>query len=212
MSNEVTSNETEQDRLLREINDPNTSHERRRDIGDQLSKLGDYRAGVGVRGEDGTPDIEWLLVAPGGKLIIDNLTYTVQPFYIAKYPITYIQYEAFVTASDGFDNPEWWKGMPKEYQKQELREQYTASWNNPRDGVSWYQSVAFARWLNHRLSGQELPAPRGISGPALKIGQNVQVRLSLEWEWQWAAQGGNQQREYPWGNGKRATLTQTKRT
>lgn len=190
--------ETEQERLLRELDTPNTNHQRRRDIGDRLSIIGDPRPDVGVK-EDGTPDIVWLPVTPGGKIKIEDETFNVQPFYIAKYLITYAQYEVFVRAVDGFNNPEWWQGMPKEYQRQKLADQNIKTWNSPRDRVSWYQSVAFARWLDRRLQGWQLPAPDGKGRQPFVIGQNAQVRLPFEWEWQWAAQGGNQQREYPWG-------------
>ena len=40
---------------------------------------------------------------------------TVEPFYIAKYRVTYAQYQAFVEAEDGFHNLTWWQGMPPEY-------------------------------------------------------------------------------------------------
>jgi hypothetical protein len=189
---------TEQERLLHELDDLNTTHERRRDIGDRLSIIGDTRPGVGVRA-DGTPDIVWLPVAPGGAMVIERQTFSVQPFYIAKYQITYAQYEAFVQATDGFNNPEWWTAMPVEYQRQQLEEQRSKSLNNPRDSVSWYQGMAFTNWLKYRLHGLELVFPEEFFARRLVVGENAEVRLPLEWEWQWAAQGGGQQREYPWG-------------
>lgn len=206
--------ETEQEHLLCEINDLNTSHERRRAIGQRLNQIGDLRPGV-VVDQHTTPELLWLPVAPGGELLIKKQRFNVAPFYIAKYPITYAQYQAFVRAPDGYNNLEWWQAMPKEYQPQKLTEQNNQEWNSPRDMVSWYQSVTFAGWLDHRLNGLELPAPGGI-GSALKVGQNAQVRLPLEWEWQWAAQGGEVQREFPWGvwkegyaNSREAGLGQT---
>ena len=197
--NPVREPKVEQEKIFREIDESNTSHQRRLEIGDYLSKLGDSRPGVGLR-EDGLPDIAWLPVAPGGQITLENETFTVAPFYIAKYLVTFAQYEAFVRAADGFNNPKWWRGMPQNYQSQRLGEQRTKSWNNPRDTISWYQSVAFGRWLNSRLQGLQFPATRNPSGTTLIIGQNAQVRLPTEWEWQWAAQGGNQQREYSWGD------------
>jgi len=188
---------SERDRLLAELDNLKTNHERRRDIGDRLSIIGDTRPGVGV-GNSGMPEIVWLPVAEGGKITIEKETFNVQPFYISKYLITYAQFEAFVKAGDGFDNPQWWAGMLQEYQQQKLGNQRTKSKNNPRDSVSWYQSVAFTRWLNHRMKGWQSPSPDGSGTPWI-IGQNAQVRLPLEWEWQCAAQGGSQQREYPWG-------------
>jgi hypothetical protein len=201
--------ETKQERLLRELDDPRTTHERRRDIGDLLGQLGDPRQGVGVDA-NGVPDIAWLPVVSGGKLVLAGQTFIVRPFYIAKYLITYTQYEAFVQAKDGFNNSEWWRDMPKEYQRQKLREQRTKSPSNPRDTISWYQSVAFGRWLNYRLQGGSLPEPGAPDGAGLIIGKNAEVRLPTEWEWQWAAQGGNQQRKYPWGNDWQAGYANTR--
>lgn len=28
-----------------------------------------------------------------------------------KYPVTYVQYRAFVEAPDGYRNPAWWQGL-----------------------------------------------------------------------------------------------------
>ena len=190
--------ESEREMMLREIADLSISHTRRLQIGDRLSEIGDTRRGVSVR-EDGLPDIAWLPVYPGGTLAIKEQIFEVAPFYIAQYQVTFAQYEAFVKAADGYQNAEWWQGFPKEYQQpQKLNEQYHKGLNMPRDKVSWYQSVAFGRWLNKRMRGGQLPNPSG-SGNPLIVGNNAQVRLPTEWEWQWAAQGGSQQRAYPWG-------------
>lgn len=206
--------EPEQERLLRELEAlPRTaeSHGRRRDIGDRLGVIGDPRSGVGVK--DGIPDMEWLPVTPGGEIMIANETLTVKPFYIAKYQVTYAQYQAFVDAEDGFHNPQWWRGIPLQHEKRlPVMPQFIKSLNNPRDNISWYQAVAFARWLNERYQARGLlPEPlvwgaaqtgvmqRLLGGSKGAEVEKWQIRLPTEWEWQWAAQNGHEQREYPWG-------------
>ena len=197
--------------LLQELLYETTTHQRRLQIGLQLEKMGDPRPGIGL--EDGLPDIAWLPVAPGGRVKItrkwepespdevERVThiqyFQVTPFYIAKHLVTYAQYQAFVQAEDGFNNPVWWQDMPEAYQCQNLPRQHTLHLNNPRDSLSWYQSVAFARWLNYKLQGFALPHPSGEG--KLRVGYNAQVRLPAEWEWQWAAQNGAEARSYPWG-------------
>jgi len=200
--------------LFQELKSESTSHQRRLQIGLKLENMGDPRPGIGVK--YGLPDIAWQSVAPGGKVRItrkwepespgeEERTTHIQyfeviPFYIARHLVTYTQYQAFVEAEDGFNNPAWWQGMPEDYQPQQLAEQRTKQFNNPRDGLSWYQSTAFARWLNHRMKGFGLPNHGGEG--ILKVGYNAQVRLPTEWEWQWAAQNGSEERRYPWGEKK----------
>jgi formylglycine-generating enzyme required for sulfatase activity len=111
--------------------------------------------------------------------------------------VTYPQFQAFIEADDGFDDDRWWVDMPDDYKKQKMKDQRTKTANAPRDSVSWYQCVAFARWLNHRLQGLEVSHPDGV----LRVGDNAEIRLPTEWEWQWAAQGGAEAREYPWEGG-----------
>jgi hypothetical protein len=164
--------EPEQARLLRELQDllPTPDmHGRRLTLGNRLTEIGDTRHGVGVK--DGVPEMDWLPVTPGGEIEIGGKSFTVQPFYIAKYLITYPQYQAFVSAEDGFKNPAWWEGMPEKYQRQEMANQRTKMSNAPRDSLSWYQSVAFARWLDAKYRELGLfdqfealtpnPSPRG---------------------------------------------------
>ncbi|MEO1646312.1 MAG: SUMF1/EgtB/PvdO family nonheme iron enzyme, partial [Chloroflexota bacterium] len=126
--------EPEQERLYRELeNLPKdaTSHERRRDIGDRLAVIGDTREGVGLR-DDGLPDMAWIPITEGGEVTIEyggsrfsggdkenkSTTFEIKPFYIAKYQVTYAQYQAFADAD--YDNPQWWEGFPEDYRPQKL--------------------------------------------------------------------------------------------
>lgn len=197
------------------------------EIGDRLGIIGDPRPGVGV--VDDIPDMLWLPVEGSkgrfrnvGKFKFEFGEFAVPSFFIAQYLTTYVQYQTFVEADDGYHNPDWWRDIPEKYQRQELSHQRTQSPNNPRDRISWYQSVAFTRWLNHRLTGLVIPNPQslnireGVSVSELfsgkyssagspqeagwVIGLNAEIRLPTEWEWQWASQNGAEARQYPWGN------------
>jgi len=195
--------EPEQKRLLRELEtlaQTADSHERRRDIGDRLAVIGDTRPGVGMR-DDGLPDMLWLPIVEGGEITIEyggsrfggsdkekkTQTFEVKPFYISKYLVTYAQYQAF--AESDYDNPTWWEGFPEKYQPQALGGARTKIANAPRDSISWYQSVAFSRWLDAQLRRANLLPD-----------ESMQVRLPTEWEWQWVAQNGTKGWDYPWGD------------
>ncbi len=102
----------------------------------------------------------------------------ISSFFMAKYEITYEQFQVFIDAEDGFYNDKWWRGLAKR-ESQPGDQYFTHAENLPRDNVSWYDAVAFCRWLSS------------------KIGYGV--RLPTEWEWQWAAQGPDGW-AYPWGN------------
>jgi formylglycine-generating enzyme required for sulfatase activity len=167
----------EAERLLEEIDNAATSHQRRASVGDRLADIGDPRPGVGLN-SDGVPEFVWLLV-PGGEVPLegDAGTFTVQPFAISKYPVTWAQYCSFLQAEDGYRNERWWQGLA-EHQAQP-GEQYRQQDNHPAENVSWYDAVAFCRWLSARFG--------------------YEVRLPTEWEWQQAATSGDPAREYPWG-------------
>ncbi len=106
--------------------------------------------------------------------------------------MTYLQYQAFLDDSDGFERDEWWAGLTKDYRKQEMREQRFKFANHPRDYVSWYQAITFCRWLSEKLG--------------------YDIRLPTEWEWQQAATGGDPNNAYPWGpdwDGSRANTLES---
>lgn len=113
--------ETEEIRsMLWELERSATPHRRRVEIGKRLDALRDPRRGVGVNG-GGTPDIAWCPV-PGGDVtieihadpsdpnskVVNRMSQAVEPFHIARYPITVAQYRAFLYASDGWRDPAWW--------------------------------------------------------------------------------------------------------
>lgn len=199
-------------RLLKELEELETTAEtegRRRDIGDRLSVIGDPRDGVGVK--YGKPAMLWLpVVGSGGAeisfpetkhFIVNDASswgqFTITDFFISKYLTTYKQYQAFVDAEDGYSNNEWWHDFSEKHQLQELSAQRTKSDNNPRDSISWYQSVAFGRWMTAKYENLELEHP---SGAILRVGDNAQIRIPTEWEWQWVAMNGKDEHPYPWGN------------
>jgi len=210
--------ESEQARLLREIAKIETTHKRRRWIGERLATIGDGRSGIGLE-EHGLPQIDWLPVTSGGDIKIEGKHFTVKPFYVAKYLITYPQFQAFLDAPDGFNDDRWWAGMPDTYKKQDMSTAVAQYDNYPRDSVSWYQCVAYSRWMDakYREYGlfERLPpltpnssptqAGRGESSPShlgegFRVRSNEwQIRLPTEWEWQWMAQNGTEAREYAWG-------------
>jgi len=137
---------------------------------------GDTRPGVGVH-EDGLPDFVWCEIPSGEFIYQENEKRTLPTYYVAQYPVTMIQYQGFLDAPDGFCNDAWWEGLAK--RQPTSGEQNFRYANHPRERVSWYDSVAFSRWLSTKLG--------------------YEVRLPTEEEWEKAARGTDG-RFYPWGN------------
>lgn len=120
----------------------------------------------------------------GGYMPKGGQTFGVPAFAIAKYPITNTQYAKFVEAG-GYTVREYWTDAGWQWREQDkLSEPESwrdAKWNGadyPVVGVSWYEALAFCRWLCS-VTGER-------------------VLLPTEQQWQRAAQG-NDGRTYPWG-------------
>lgn len=131
------------------------------------------------------PLLKWCVV-PQGETEIEGALYYVAPFRIGQYPVTCAQFQAFVDASDGFANDEWWEGLAK--REDQPGQQWWPVDDHPCENVSWYDAVAFCRWLGAKFG--------------------YVVRLPTEWEWQWAAQGSDG-RNFPWGNEFETTRANT---
>lgn len=175
------------DEMVARLSRRTTTHQRRAGIGLWLAETTDPRPGVGL-GPDDLPDLVWCSV-PAGEVVISDLPtpFAVEPFHIAKYPITWAQYRIFLEAPDGFIDPQWWDGL-------KLRPEYERAAipidNHPAQEVSWYDAMAYCRWLSDRLG--------------------YAVRLPAEWEWQQAATGGKERRIYPWGQRWSSTSANTR--
>ena len=103
-----------QEVLIKQLEQDSLAHDRRALIGRLLAEFGDPRPGVGLR-LDGLPHIEWVDIERG-KVKLEEVEkgFDVKRFRIAKYPVTNLQFQAFIDAEDGYRNQEWWKGIEAE--------------------------------------------------------------------------------------------------
>ena len=128
---------------------------------------------------------------PGGRGTMatneSNVTLSIpaQTYWMAKYPVTNVQYAVFIEAG-GYTTQRWWtaQGWKKRQTEDWKQPRYWTdeTWNGadqPVVGVSWYEAVAFCRWLSE-MTGEK-------------------IMLPTEAQWQYAAQGDDG-RAFPWGN------------
>ncbi len=159
-------------------------------------RFGPKDAGKGLR-QDGLPDIAWVDV-PAGPFIMGSddpsfgatarRTVTLPAFKISKYETTQAQWQAFTSAADGYGNADWWNEPTKLANRDEQPGEPTSPGADlPAQSVSWYDAVAFTRWLTARLR----------AAGDLQAGE--EIRLPTEAEWEKAARGKD-----PWGNGYKA--------
>lgn len=141
--------------------------EARAAIGRWLGALDlDHRPGTGLR-PDGVPDIDWVRIGD---------------FEIGRYLVTNRQWQAFID-DEGYQDGRWWDGLAKRMRPQSAR------WSEPtapRETVSWYEAMAYGRWLSAKL--------------------NQRVTLPTEQQWEWAARGVTG-RQYAWGDDWISDLT-----
>jgi formylglycine-generating enzyme required for sulfatase activity len=142
------------------------------------------------------PDIDWCEV-PAGEFIMGegkqqhtlNLPYS---YKAAKYPITNAQYELFVE-DKGYTTQRYWTAAGWEWKGKRMgpRQPWGEPFNLPNHpvvGVSWYESVAYCRWLTEVLRD------------CGELAEGWLIRLPTEAEWEKAARGTDG-RTYPWGEG-----------
>jgi hypothetical protein len=145
----------------------------------------DDRPGTGLTAA-GLPDVDWVVIDdPRPFIYQQGMHPALPPFAIARYPVTNRQWQAFVDGG-GYTGDRWWKGLA------EQPEPLGPWWSEPtapRETVSWYEAMAYCRWLSDRL-GRE-------------------VSLPAEQQWERAARGRNGQL-FPWGESYRAGMANTK--
>jgi formylglycine-generating enzyme required for sulfatase activity len=160
----------------------------------------DNRRGVGV--VDGLPDIDWVTI-PGGEFIYGEgqtgEKLFLPAFSIARYPITYVQFQCFAADPAVYGDPRWWEGLAADEDDKRLRDQGFKYANHPRESVNWYQAIAFCRWLSFQLWAV---GTRHVVSAADYDPMNPLtwlVRLPTEQEWEKAARGPTGL-IYPYGN------------
>jgi hypothetical protein len=216
------------------LEDPRVSPQSRLEIGNTLAEWGDPRKGVGnttitVGTHNGVsvqveiPDIDWVTI-PAGQFIYgddnkkkdhpsypqpaDRKVLTLPAFQISRYPVTYRQFQAFINDPEGFYDRRWWEGLtiPNGHNSAPGNQQFKV-WNHPRENVSWYDAIAFCRWLSWRLSESPIGTSNGMSDAAsgkwptydAMKPSTWRVRLPTEFEWERVARGTNGL-IYPYGN------------
>jgi formylglycine-generating enzyme required for sulfatase activity len=120
---------------------------------------------------------------------------TLDEYAIARYPITNAEFERFIE-DGGYTQRDYWTDAGW---KQKEKENWTQPryWDDdtlndpsqPVVGVSWYEALAYCRWLSEK-SGKP-------------------YRLPTEAEWEKAARGTDGRR-YPWGDAWDASLCNNK--
>ncbi len=170
--------------------------------------------GRGAGGEGGVrtlPDIDWVEIPGGPFLYQDDKTRTEPTFYIARYPITYAQFQTFVDDPHGFANPRWWEGLAAdEAHKRAPGAQAFRFDNHPRERVSWYDAVAFCRWLTAIAHAHPHLWPEAWQARPERA--KCEITLPTEWQWEKTARGpstssglrpgtgARRGREYPYGD------------
>jgi len=110
----------------------------------------------------------------------------VETFAISIHPVTVAHYQAFIAAG-GYENIGYWTGSGRLWLAAN-RGNEPAYWDEDRwagnaclpvVGVSWFEAVAFCRWLS------------------VVLGRECRLPTEVEWE---KAAGGGQNRIYPWGD------------
>jgi formylglycine-generating enzyme required for sulfatase activity len=110
------------------------------------------------------------------------------PFAVSSFLVTNEQFSAFEEADrqayqTGNPRP-WWLGLPA--QEANMTKLTTALYNYPRDTVSYWQGLAFCRWLTRWMR------ERGD----LETNEAVDLPSDFEWEIATRCEG----KLYPWGH------------
>jgi formylglycine-generating enzyme required for sulfatase activity len=131
-------------------------------------------------------------------------------YYISRYPVTQAQFQAFVD-DGGYQEESFWPEAKAagiwQVGKVEGRsgaKSYGGFFdilNHPVVGVTWYEALAYCRWLTKRLRAwDDMPEPlKTLLGTGGESGKRCSIALPNEPEWEKAARGAKDDRTHPWG-------------
>ena len=183
---------------------------------DVLAKLGDPRTGV-------TTDFVFCEI-PAGKFLMGSnkkddkhayddeepqFEYNIKHnYFVSRYPVTNAQFDLFVNDPQGYANERWYTDAGREWRnkvKQDRPPKQGGAFdlpNHPVVNVTWYEAVAFTRWLTNKLREEKAGLNVWENDKIREVSVDFtrcEVRLPSEAEWEKAARGEKGLR-YPWGN------------
>lgn len=182
----------------------------RAETGRILAQLGDPREEVM------TIDKMTFCRIPAGEFIMgegeDQNKVTLPEYFISQYAITNAQFDHFVKAECYKQEKYWTEAKQNRYWSEAG---FKGRWDNepriaqvnsgfpfthvnhPVVNVTWYEALAFTRWLNEQI--QQVGQFHVFNEKSLELFRNKwQVTLPNEAEWEKAARGTDG-RTYPWG-------------
>lgn len=109
-----------------------------------------------------------------------------RPFHIAKYEVTFEEYERFLNDTVGHKKPkeEWGRGK------------------QPVMGVDWNDALAYCNWLSEKEGLAPCYTGKGILTRCDFAANGY--RLPTEAEWEYAARGGNKSKGYQYAGSDKA--------
>jgi formylglycine-generating enzyme required for sulfatase activity len=145
-------------------------------------------AAANVLGELGDPRPGEMAAIPAGEFLMgegsEQHSLALSAYRIGRYPVTNLEYRRFIDAG-GYHNKSWWTAagwLEIGEKKSEPRFWRDGRFNKPNQpviGLSWYECVAYCRWLTAETGRL--------------------WRLPTEAEWEKGARGTDG-RLFPWGD------------
>jgi len=200
------------DRLLEIMRDDRTVGPTVRvEAGDTLARLGDPRftAHAAYLPDE---DLLGFIEVPAGRFKMgegsEEHEVTLATYYIARYPVTNDQFRAFVGVggyqdekywTEGHEAGVWRDGFAKcDWDETPRRGAYDFGEpfnlaNHPVVGVTWYEAVAYCKWLSERLQDWDQGLARALRA------EKLHITLPSEAQWEKAARSSDS-RTYPWGD------------
>ncbi len=180
--------------LLRWLYEGSFPPRQRNRLGRALSLLGDPRFDPNllyfpVRYQNELEDFLGFVFIPEGEFIMgpkgEEHKVFLSGYYISRYPVTEAQYWQFIQETNRAKPSHWIDGRPLPH-----------ALNKPVVNVSWYDALAYCRWLTRRLGNLDLneKAKRAWNET------DKLVLLPTEAEWEKACRGVSAKNVFAWGD------------